>query len=348
MTNLQNLIISPQADLRAAIAAIDRGARQVALVVDEADRLVAVITDGNIRRGLLRGLSLDAPVSEVMNRTPTTVRIEDGVEAARRLMRERQLHHVPLIDAESRIVDLLWIDDITRAARRTTPVLLMAGGLGMRLRPLTESIPKPMLQIGGRPILEQIIENLADQGFTRFVLSINYLGDIIRDHFRDGSRFGVQIDYVEENERMGTAGSLSLLPQYPKEPMIVMNGDLLTSVRFDALLLFHHETDAVATLCARHYDMQVPYGVIDSDGTRLLGIVEKPVHRHFVNAGVYVLSPEVFDELEPGMPLDMPDLLARLTDRGDTVSVFPLREYWLDIGRIEDLERARQDYHRES
>lgn len=213
MTELDPLVISPDASLRDAVAAIDRGARQVALVVDGDARLVAVVTDGNIRRGLLRGLTLDAPVAEVMNRTPTTAHIEDGVEAARRLMSERHLHHVPIVDAERRLVDLLWIDDVTRTERKSTPVILMAGGLGMRLRPLTENVPKPMLPIGGRPILEQIIESFADQGFVRFTLSVNYLGEIIREHFGDGRALGVEIDYIEEPERLGTAGALSLLPE---------------------------------------------------------------------------------------------------------------------------------------
>lgn len=347
MTDLDPLIISPDASLRDAVAAIDRGARQVALVVDGDTRLVAVVTDGNIRRGLLRGLTLDAPVADVMNRTPTTAHIEDGVEAARRLMSDRHLHHVPIVDAERRLVDLLWIDDVTRTERKSTPVILMAGGLGMRLRPLTEKVPKPMLPIGGRPILEQIIESFADQGFVRFTLSVNYLGEIIREHFGDGRALGVEIDYIEEPERMGTAGALSLLPERPEEPVIVMNGDLLTSVRFDALLRFHQETGATATLCARQFDMQVPYGVIDADGTRLRGIVEKPVHRHFVNAGIYVLSPAVFDGLDRGQSLDMPDLLSGLARSETTVSVFPIREYWLDIGRMEDLELARNEHGRE-
>lgn len=347
MPDIDSLTVSPEADLQEAIKAIDRGARQVALVVDDHARLVAVITDGNIRRGLLRGLTLDAPVIEVMNCRPTTAHIEDGLEAAWRLMRERQLHHVPIVDAEGRLVDLLWIDDVTRTERRSTPVVLMAGGLGMRLRPLTENVPKPMLPIGGRPILEQIIESFAEQGFVRFTLSVNYLGQIIRDHFGDGSALGVEIDYIEEPKRMGTAGALSLLPERPDEPVIVMNGDLLTSIHFDALLKFHHETDATATLCARQFDMQVPYGVIDADGTRLRGIVEKPVHRHFVNAGVYVLSPAVFDSLNRGQALDMPDLLSGLVESESPVSVFPIREHWLDIGRMEDLELARNTQGKE-
>lgn len=343
MADLKPLLISPDASIRDAVAAIDRGARQVALVVNSDMRLIAVVTDGNIRRGLLSGLSLDASVADVMTTDPIRVRQQAGIGTARELMRKRQLHHVPIVDADDRLVDLLWIDDLTRTVPKTTPIVLMAGGLGMRLRPLTESVPKPMLSIGGRPILEQILQSFSEQGFVKFILSINYLGEVIREHFGDGSDFGVEVTYIEEPTRMGTAGALSLLQECPDEPVIIMNGDLLTSIRFEALLRFHLETGASATLCVRQFDMQVPYGVIAVEGTQLRGIVEKPVHHHFVNAGIYVLSPEVIADLEPGTQLDMPDLLASLIERGDVVSVFPLREYWLDIGRIEDLERARKD-----
>lgn len=348
MTQTAALVIPPDATVHQAIAAIDLGARQIALVVDGAGRLVATVTDGDVRRGLLRGLGLDAPVAEVMNRTPITVRAEDGAEAARRLMRARRLHHVPVVDAEGRLVDLAWIDELSGISRRETTVVLMAGGLGQRLRPLTETVPKPMLPIGGRPILEHILRSFVDQGFVRFIISLNYLGETVRDYFGDGSAFDAEIVYVEEKERLGTAGALSLLPEQPAGPFIVMNGDLLTQMRFDALLRFHAETEATATLCARPFEMQVPYGVIDAEGPYLRGIVEKPVHSHFVNAGIYVLSPEALDALQPGEPLDMPDLFTRLTDGGKRAGVFPLREYWLDIGRLEDLERARAEFDEEA
>lgn len=339
-----DLVIPPDATLREAIAVIDQGARQIALVADSAERLIAIVTDGDVRRALLRGVGLDTLIVEVMNPTPLTVRAEDGIEAAYRLMRTRSLHHVPVIDDAGRLVDLASIDDMQGIARRDTRVVLMAGGLGKRLRPLTEATPKPMLPIGGRPILERILRNFVDQGFFHFTISLNYLGQKVRDHFGHGSDFGADIVYVEEEERLGTAGALSLLPERPAGPFIVMNGDLLTQMRFDALLRFHDETKATATLCARPFEMQVPYGVIDTDGSYLRGIVEKPVHSHFVNAGIYVLSPEALDELRPGEPLDMPDLFTRLTDGGAKAGVFPLREYWLDIGRPEDLERARAEF----
>lgn len=341
---IASLITSPEASIREAIATIDRGGRQIAMVVDADGRLVATVTDGDVRRGLLRGVDLDAPVSEIMHRDPACARASEGREAAIALMRRKQFHHMPIVDGAGKLVDLLWIDNLTGVAHHDTRVILMAGGLGTRLRPLTETVPKPMLPIGGRPILEHILSNFTEQGFTRFTISLNYRGEMVRDHFGDGTAFGAEIDYVEETEKLGTAGALSLLPDRPEGPFIVMNGDLLTSMRFDALMRFHDETGAMATMCAREYSIQVPYGVIRTDGTRLLGIEEKPVHSHFVNAGIYALSPEALDLIEPGQPLDMPVLFERIIAQGQTPSVFPVREYWMDIGRMEDLERARTEF----
>lgn len=342
--NVKDLVLPADATLHDAVAAIDRGGRQIAMVVDGDGRLMATVTDGDVRRGLLRGVGLEAPVSEVMNTSPTCIRESEGREAAIALMRRKHLHHVPVTDADGRLLDLLWIDALTGVTPRDTRVVLMAGGLGTRLRPLTETVPKPMLPVGGRPILEHILANFVAQGFDRFTISLNYRGEMIRDHFGSGHDFGAEIEYVEETEKLGTAGALSLLPRRPDAPFIVMNGDLLTSMRFDSLIRFHRETGAQATMCAREFNMQVPYGVIRMDGTRLLEIEEKPVHTHFVNAGIYVLSPESLDLIQPGTPLDMPVLFERIIAGGGTPSVFPVREYWMDIGRMEDLERARVEY----
>lgn len=341
---IASLITSPEASIREAIATIDRGSRQIAMVVDANGRLVATVTDGDVRRGLLRGVDLDAPVSEIMHRDPACARADEGREAAIALMRRKQFHHMPIVDSAGKLVDLLWIDNLTGVTHYDTRVVLMAGGLGTRLRPLTETVPKPMLPVGGRPILEHILSNFTEQGFTRFTISLNYRGEMVREHFGDGTAFGAEIDYVEETEKLGTAGALSLLPDRPEGPFIVMNGDLLTSMRFDALIRFHAEASAMATMCAREYSIQVPYGVIRTEGTRLLGIEEKPVHSHFVNAGIYALSPEALDLIAPGQPLDMPVLFERIIAQQDTAAVFPLREYWMDIGRMEDLERARTEF----
>jgi NDP-sugar pyrophosphorylase family protein len=212
------------------------------------------------------------------------------------------------------------------------------------LRPLTETIPKPMLEVGGRPLLEQIIAGFADQGFWRITVSVNYKREMVQEYFGDGSAFGVEIDYLEEDRRMGTAGALSLLPERPDGPFIVMNGDLLVSLRFDTLLDFHKRLGAEGTMVVREYSQQVPYGVVRTDGDLMVGIEEKPVSRYFVNGGIYVLSPEALDRVPPDAPLDMPTLLSDITGAGGRVAVFPLRDYWRDIGQMDDLEAARTEF----
>ena len=341
---LKDLIIAPDATLREAIEAIDRSKRQIALVVGEDGRLVATVTDGDVRRGILRGADLEGPVAAVMHTTPTTV--TEGVPEAetRKLIRARKLHHVPVLDREGRLVDLALVQDLFGVTPKDTRVVLMAGGLGTRLRPLTETVPKPMLTVGGKPLLEQIIGVFADQGFWRVSISVNYRAEMVRDHFRDGADFGVEIDYIEEEQRMGTAGALSLLAERPDEPFIVMNGDLLVTLQFADLLAYHRDKEALGTLVVREYENQIPYGVVRSDDGLMTGIEEKPIERHYVNGGIYVLSPEALDHLTPGAPLDMPDLLLRLRAAGGNVGVFPLRDYWRDIGRIDDLEAARSEF----
>ncbi len=341
---LRSLTVPQDVTVREAIAAIDRSKRQIAVVVDGDGKLVATVTDGDVRRGILKGVDLDGPVSQVMHTTPTTVREDDDETAVRRLMRERKLQHVPVLDADGKLLDLATVDELFGVAPRNTRVVLMAGGLGTRLRPLTETIPKPMLDVGGRPLLEQIIAGFADQGFTRISVSVNYRKEMVQDHFGDGAKFGVEIDYIEEDAPLGTAGALSLMPSRPKAPFIVMNGDLLVSMRFSNLLKFHQDVEAVATMVVREYAHQVPYGVVRAEGDIMTGIEEKPTEKFFVNGGIYVLSPEAFDQIEPGIALDMPTLLTRLREAGQRVAVFPLAEYWRDIGQIDDLEAARSEF----
>ena len=344
ITDLKNITVGADASLRRVMEVIDSGARQIALVTDESGILIATVTDGDVRRGLLRGLALDAPVSEVMHPNPTTLLKGSSAASAQQMMRERSLNHIPVIDPAGRPVALALREGMTDVEPRPTRVILMAGGLGKRLRPLTETVPKPMIPVGDKPLLERIVTRLQDQGFSRFTLSLNYLGHVIRDHFGDGSALGVEIDYVEETMRMGTGGALSLMPQRPDAPFVVMNGDILTTTSFGAMMDFHGETGSAVTICAREFNMQVPYGVLNTDGSTLVSMEEKPVHKHLVNAGIYALSPLVFDHIGDNEPLDMPDLIKRVKDAGNRVSVFPVREYWMDIGRIEDPDRARAEY----
>ena len=258
------------------------------------------------------------------------------------LLKLNKLKQLPILDHE-RIVDLILIDEDSQTSKQNK-VLLMVGGLGTRLRPLTDDIPKPMLHVGGKPLLATIIEGFKQYGFTDFILSVNYKKEIIQDYFNDGKEFGATINYIEETKRMGTAGALSLLAERPLSPIIVMNGDLLTQINYEQLMQFHLSQNAVATMCVREYEYQIPYGVIETVEARLTSIKEKPVHKSFVNAGIYILNPEAWDYVPENQFFDMPDLFQRIMDDNKVAAVFPIREYWLDIGRVEDFERANQEY----
>ena len=341
---LEAILISADATVRQAMEAIDRGAVQIALVADENRRLLATVTDGDIRRGLLGGLSMDTCVSELMRSNPVTVPEGGERAAAITLMRKLVIHHVPVVDSEGRVVSLQCADDLIANERSDTAIVLMAGGMGARLRPLTENVPKPMLPIGGRPILETIIRNFTNQGYRKFYIAVKHRKEVLQNHFGSGEGFDAEIQYLEEKDRLGTAGALSLLPERPTSPFIVMNSDVLTSVKFENLLRFHSEKDSVATMCAREYTTHVPYGVISTEGSKLVKLTEKPSHTHFVNAGIYALSPEVLDHIAEGTRLDMPDLFQTLMNQGRTPSVFPIGEYWIDIGRTEDLAQARGEF----
>lgn len=344
ITDVKRFIVQEDASLHEVLEVIDSGAWQIALVADDEGRLMATVTDGDIRRGILRGVGMNAPVSEVMNRNPKTVLEGASVIASQRMMREHDLNHIPVVDQDGYLVSLALRNGMTEAEPRSTHVVLMAGGLGMRLRPLTKTLPKPMIPIGDKPLLERIVTQFRDQGFSQFTLSLNYLGHLIRDHFGDGSALGVTISYVEESQRMGTGGALSLLESRPDQSFVVMNGDILTTTSFGTMMDFHAETGSAVSICAREFNMQVPYGVLNTEDTTLVSMQEKPVLTHLVNAGIYALSPLVFEYINEGEPLDMPDLVARVQAAGHKVSVFPVREYWMDIGRIEDLNRARIEY----
>jgi dTDP-glucose pyrophosphorylase len=335
-----NALIGPQSCLREAIEVIDAAGLQIALVADEEGQLLGTVTDGDVRRAILRGISLEDPVRRVMNENPTTARAQDDREALLALMRQRRLHQIPVLDATWRVVGLEVLDDLLKPQPKTNPVVLMAGGLGSRLRPLTDECPKPLLRVGTKPILETILEAFIEHGFNRFYVSVNYKAEMIEAYFGDGSRWGATIEYLREKERLGTAGALSLLPEPPVEPVFVMNGDLLTRLNFAHLLDFHTAHGSVATMCVREYEMQVPYGVIKTRSHRILDIHEKPTERYLVNAGVYVLQPDALALIPRDRSFDMPDLFKRLMDRGGDTAVFPIREYWMDIGQMDDFHRA--------
>lgn len=341
---LDTLTLTRDASLREAIAVIDRGGKRSALVVNHDGTFFGMVTEEDVRHGLLRGLDLDTPAERVCGAQAVVGSVDDSPEALERLMLRHGLDQVPVLDEHGVPVRLECIDSLPRPTKRDNLVVLMAGGKGRRLRPLTEACPKPLLKVGGRPILETIVESFLRHGFSNLAISVHYKAEMVKDHFGDGSAFGASITYLDETEPLGTGGSLALLPERPKEPFFVMNGDILTSVNFSRLLAFHIHHRALATMGVREYEMEVPYGVIELAGERIASIKEKPVERYFVNAGVYILSPRCLDYVPSGEFFDMPDLFQRLLSAGERVFSYPLRDYWMDIGRMGDFERARVDF----
>ncbi|MBF0184240.1 MAG: nucleotidyltransferase family protein [Magnetococcales bacterium] len=340
----RSVLVRPQATILETIQVIDRGAMRVALVVDEHDRLLGVVTDGNIRRGLINQIGLQESVSRVMNPQPITVQVTDAREQVLALMNAREIEHLPVLDSRGVLVGLELLQELTLPTAKENWVVLMAGGLGSRLGSITRECPKPLLRVGPKPILEVILESFLQYGFRRFYLSVNYKKQMIQEYFGNGSAWGAEIRYVEESERMGTAGSLSLLPEQPTQPFFVMNGDLLTRIHFQHILDFHATHQAQATLCVRRVEQTIPFGVVEMEQHRLLAIEEKPTHHYFVNAGIYVLDPQVLPLIPKGHYLDMPDLFRKVIANGQTAVAFPFLDYWLDIGQMGDYDRARQEY----
>jgi dTDP-glucose pyrophosphorylase len=341
-----SIVVRPDVPLSETITRVDASTLQVALVTSADGKLLGVVTDGDIRRAILRRTTLDTPISCVMNPSPKFLPPYASKIEILAFMRRHTIRHVPLVDASGIVVDLAFLDELVGPRDQESWVVLMAGGIGTRLRPLTEQVPKPMLPIGGRPVMESILVALSEQGFRKIFMSVNYKAELIRDYFGDGSRWDMSIEYLQESKPLGTAGSLSLLPARPTAPLLVMNGDLLTKANLLSLLEFHQEHHAAATMAVREYDMQVPFGVIGIEGASIQRIEEKPVQRFFVNAGMYALSPEALEMIAPDTVIDMPALFENLIRAGRPTAAYHLREYWIDIGRLEELERAQLEWSR--
>lgn len=339
----ERALVAPETSLREALRAIDEARTQLALVADADRRLLGTLSDGDARRALLRGLGLDDPVSSAMFLRPTCAREGEDRASMLATMRRLSLHQLPVLDAQGRVVGLELVDDFLAAPRRDNPVVIMAGGLGSRLRELTRDTPKPMLKVGSRPLLETIVRGFAEQGFTRFFLAVNYLSEQIEAHFGDGSALGVEVQYLRERQRLGTAGALSLLP--PLElPVIVTNADLLTRVDHGQMVDRHVALGADATMAVRDYEMQVPFGVVRQRDGAIEAIEEKPVQRFTVSAGMYVLSPSVLQLVPADTYYDMPTLFEAAGRAGLSARAHPIDGYWLDIGHRVDYERANVEF----
>jgi dTDP-glucose pyrophosphorylase len=336
-------LLGPDAPLLTAVERLDSVRRKLILVVDGQRRLVGTVSDGDIRRGLMRRLTLEAPLSAVMNADPVALRAGSTDARALQRLAERGVTLAPVVDAVRRVVGL-FPDTLGEASERDNLVVIMAGGRGARLAPLTQHCPKPMLKVAGRPLLETIVERLRAQGFRRIRLAINYLGEMIEGHFGDGSAMGVEIRYLRETEPRGTAGALSLLDEPVTAPVLVMNGDVLTRVAFGDMIDFHRDQGAEATLTVREHRFQSPHGVAEVEDGRLTALTEKPTFRWLANAGIYCLEPATLDRIPRRGMFDMPALLDALLAERRTVAAFPIHEYWLDIGRPDDFELAQSEF----
>ena len=327
--------------IEAVVRSLNDTALQIALVVSAEHVLEGTVTDGDVRRGLLRGLTLSSPAREIMNAEAFVVPPGLAREAALDLMLANNVRHLPVVDAQRRLVGLHLWQDVSSTPSLENTVVLMAGGLGTRLRPLTNECPKPLLKVSGRPMLEHIIRRAKSEGFRRFCVAVHYLGHMIEDYFGDGSRLGVGITYLREESPLGTAGALSLLPPGMRAPIVVMNGDVISDVRLADLVDFHGSHRSAATMAVRSHEWQHPFGVVRTSGIDIIDVEEKPVMRSHINAGVYVLEPSALDSLRPGEHCDMPSLFMRLRDAGERTIAYPMHEPWLDVGRKDDFDRAQ-------
>jgi dTDP-glucose pyrophosphorylase len=330
------------------IKTLNESQAKIALVVNESGKLEGTVSDGDVRRGLMRGIGLAASIEEIFNPDPKVVPPHLTREVVVQLMKTNRIFQIPIVDEDSQLLGLHLWDEVSTTVQRPNTMIIMAGGRGTRLNPQTNTCPKPLLPVGGKPILEHIIERASSQGFSKFVIAINYLGDMIENYFGDGKSFNVQIEYLREEKPLGTAGSLSLLNPLPKIPFVVTNGDVISDINYGNIIDFHIEHNAMATMAVRLQEWQNPYGVVQIREFQIHEYIEKPLVRNYINAGVYVLSPSSIQSLVEGEPCDMPDIFQKLLSESRLAVAYPIHEGWIDVGQPKDYFLANQQYERPS
>jgi dTDP-glucose pyrophosphorylase len=345
MKNWKKTLVPPSVSIKEVIQFIESSGLQVALVVDQNSCLLGTVTDGDIRRAILKGVSLESRIGKAMNKNPLVAYPEDDKSDILKIMKSQLIHQIPVVDRQKVVIGLETVDQFYFGGMEDNWIVLMAGGLGTRLLPLTKDCPKPMVKVGGKPILELIINRCFEAGFRKIFISVNYKAEMIKSYFKDGSKWGVEIQYIHEEERMGTAGSIGLLPQKPNKTFLVMNCDLVTNVNLASMLQFHLQNKAKGTMGVCEYKMEVPYGVIENREQNILAINEKPTQIFLINGGIYALEPETIDLFCEKDSLDMPELFKKIIEKKWPAVVFPIREYWIDVGQASDLERAKFDFN---
>ncbi|CAE79555.1 nucleotidyltransferase family protein [Bdellovibrio bacteriovorus] len=339
-----DFFVSLDDTLRHAMEVLERNSIQICFVLDDNKKLVGALTDGDIRRALLKCSDLDQLVKGVMNKNPKS--ISEGLSRNEIVakMRQWRVRHLPVLNSAGCVVRIEGTDSILGLLRRENKVVLMAGGFGKRLSPLTDSVPKPLLRVGGRPILETILMRFCELGFYNFIFVVNYRAEMIKEYFQNGEKWGATIEYLHEEIPLGTCGGLSLLSEKPSSPIFVMNGDILTRANFAEMLDFHASSMATATMVVREHIIEIPYGVVKVNGDEIVSIEEKPKEKTFVNAGIYILSPEALEYIPRDQFYDMPSLFMSLKDKEKLIQSFKLKDYWVDIGRLEDFHKAQSDF----
>lgn len=337
-------LVRPDSTIEESLRVLDRVGLKLVLVVDSDKRLLGVATDGDFRRGILDGVPIDRPIIDIMNSEPMTLAAGSGRGAALQMMSDLSINVLPVVNVQGQVEGAETLQDLVAPPKCETPVFIMAGGLGVRLQPLTEECPKPMLKVGGKPVLEILIEHCINFGFGKFILSTHYLPEVIREYFGDGHKLGAEIQYVHEDIPLGTAGALRLLPEDVTTPVLMMNGDILTKVDFSELLAHHVERKADITVAVRNYSVRIPYGVVWGDEEGISEIVEKPLQSYLISTGIYALNPDVIKSIGDGERIDMPDLVRRIMEKGGRICKFPIHEYWMDIGQMPDFQKAQIDY----
>ena len=338
-----NLFVEENSTIIDTLKEINENTKGIALVVDENRVLIGTITDGDIRRAILAGLPITSSIREVYNKNCRFVLQGTSLEVIERIFENDKLRFIPVVNEAHIVVNYYEANNLGESLDRDNAVLIMAGGLGKRLKPLTDDIPKPMLKIGDKPILQTIIEQFRDKGFKNILLSVNYKSEIIESYFRDGSDFGVRIKYIKEEKRMGTAGSIKLAEENLKKPFFVINGDILTNVDFQAILDYHIENNFIMTIGSRSYEMQVPYGVLNLDENCVTSLEEKPVVSFYVSGGIYVLNPETLPFIPENAHYDITELINNISKEKYKIGSYPIQDYWMDIGHLKDFYKANED-----
>jgi len=345
MFDIKKITIHKDSSIKQALNVITDSGSRIAIIVSKNGKFLGTITDGDIRRGFLKGLNLSSQVSSIFCKKPIVSHNKVISKSLIKKALSKKIYQIPIVSSDGRLTDLHIIDNFFEAKKKSNLVIIMAGGEGARLMPMTKNTPKPMLKVGNKPILETILEKFKECGFINFIFCLNYKSKIIKDYFGDGTAHGVKISYIHEKNKMGTAGALSLIKKKPLEPFFVINGDILTNLNFDKMLDFHIENASKATMCVNEYNIELPYGEIKLKGEKIISIKEKPKHNFYVNTGIYILDPISMNFIPKGY-FDMPSLFTKFIENKSKVISFPLGEYWLDIGRHGDFKKANDDYHK--